>query len=80
RPERIARQAEAAQRFAFQLGHDFSVMETFFRNPHYQIFVPFQLGHDFSVMETAALFRPLLISKKVLFSRATSTSTKNLRK
>jgi len=35
----------------------------------------FQLGHDFSAMDTAAIFRPLLLSKKSRFSRTSLTYT-----
>jgi hypothetical protein len=39
----------------------------------------FQWGHDFSAMDTAAIFWPLLLSKKSRFSRGSSTSYKTFR-
>ena len=39
----------------------------------------FQWGHDFSAMDRAAIFRPLLLSKKLRFARGSSTPYKTFR-
>ncbi len=64
----------------FQLGHDFSAMDTLCPYPDCGQEIKFQLGHDFSAMDTAAIFRPLLLSEKSRFSHIPSTFMNTFRK
>ena len=64
----------------FQLGHVFSDMDSYVKKGLISSLKKFQLGHVFSDMDRAAIFRPLLLSKKSRFSRISLTSYNSFRK
>jgi len=69
------------EHYLFQFSHGFSAMESLVDlQKEIKKYNMFQFSHGFSAMDRAAIFRPLMMSKKSRFSRMLLTSYNTFRK